>query len=218
MKKIMMTKYGFERWQDEDFSDDGNRFYCYKVGTKVRVSKLVSQGQVYISARIDGVKLPYEEYSKLPHYKALDNLNGVSMDSLTDFDLITLYNDCLAYEKEYTDAENSIVMPTMDEIKAHCRYVCGARQNELTVIEHLLKTNIATLLVSLSDYKWSDIKSYYIKLQNEVKNYDESTYPQRIFGTRYSIDFCKDNHGTKKESYYYGRLLETIESAVLGGK
>ena len=216
MKKIMMNKYGFERWQAEDFSDDGNRFYCYKVGTRVRVSKLVSDGEAYISARIDGVKLPYEVYSKLPHYRALDKLNGVSVSSLTDDDLYTLYNDCLAYEKEYTDAEDSIVMPTLDEIKSHCRYICGARQNELTVIEHLLKTNISILLTSLSDYKWSDIKSYYTKLQNEVKNYDENVYAEKTLGTSTSVYFCKADNGLKKESYYYGRLMEIIESAVKG--
>ena len=53
MKKIMMNKYGFVRWPEEDFSDDGNRFYCYKVGNRVRVSKLVSDGVAYISARVD---------------------------------------------------------------------------------------------------------------------------------------------------------------------
>lgn len=218
MKKIMMNKYGFERWPEQDFNDDGNRFTCFKAGARVRVSKTTSNGQAYISARIDDIKLPFEEYSKLPHFRALDKLNGVSIESLNDSDLITLYNDCLAYEKEYTDAENSIVMPTLEEIKEHCRYICGARQNELIVIEHLLKTNISILLTSLSDYKWSDIKSYYIKLQNEIKNYDENTYAKRILGTSYSIDFCKANNSLKKESYYYGRLMEIIESAVLGGK
>ena len=39
-----MTKYGFKRWKDGDFSDDGNRFTCYRVGKRVSVSKLVSDG------------------------------------------------------------------------------------------------------------------------------------------------------------------------------
>jgi hypothetical protein len=95
MKRILMKEYGFVRWPEEDFSDDGNRFYCFKVGERVRVSKLVAQGTVFISARIDDIRLPFEIYSKLPHYRALDKLNGVSLESLQSSDLKQLYEDCL---------------------------------------------------------------------------------------------------------------------------
>ena len=72
MKKIMMTNYGFVRWPEEDFTDDSTRFTCYRVGKRVRVSKCTYNGEAYISARIDGAKLPYEVYSKLPHYSPLN--------------------------------------------------------------------------------------------------------------------------------------------------
>ena len=70
MTRINMTKYGFVRWPEEDFSDDGARFTCYRVGERVRVSKTTYQGEVFISARIDGRKLSYNEYSVLEHYNA----------------------------------------------------------------------------------------------------------------------------------------------------
>ena len=91
MKRIELTKYGFIRSKEDDFSDDGNRFTCYRVG-KVRVSKLVSEGEAYISASIDDYLLPYETYSKLPHYRDLDALNGVSASDITEEDIQKTYD------------------------------------------------------------------------------------------------------------------------------
>ena len=53
MQRINLTKYGFIRDREEDFSDDGNRFQGYRVGKRVRVSKLVADGDAYISATIN---------------------------------------------------------------------------------------------------------------------------------------------------------------------
>ena len=217
MKKIMMNKYGFERWSEEDFSDDGSRFYCYKVGKRVRVSKCTYNGKAFISARIDDIKLPYEVYSSLPSYRALDKLNGVSIDSLTDDDLFNLYETCIKYEQEYTYAENSIVMPTLEEITKHCTYVKNRIRSEVFSIEQIIRNNIATLLAEATEYQWKDIKYYYNTLVAQFNNYDESTYPQKIFGTSQSIYFCKADHYTKEESYYYRRLIELINS-VKGAK
>ena len=216
MKKIMMTKYGFERWQEEDFSDDGNRFYCYKVGTKVRVSKLVSQGRVYISARIDHTELPYEIYSKLPSYQELDRLNGISLDSLTEADLIRLYDACVSYEQEFNDAKNTTVFPTLEEITDHCKAIQANRRNELSVVEHLLKTNIIELVMNLSEYRWKDIKRYYNSLVQDSKCYDPDEYPAKILGTSHSFDFCKSDYYKNQESFYYRELMEIIKSAVKG--
>ena len=130
MKKIQMTKYGFVRWAEQDFSDDGSVFYCYLVGERVRVSKCTYKGEAFIDADIQGTKLPYEVYSKLPHYSALSKLNGVSIDSLTDQDLFDLCEACLYYEKEYIEAENTIKMPTLEEIKAQCIKIQVKRTTE----------------------------------------------------------------------------------------
>ena len=107
MKRINLVKYGFVRWPEGDFSDDGSHFQTYKVG-RVRVTKHVSDGQAYIDGDINDGKLPYEVYSNLPHYKATGKLNGVSIATLAEDDLQELYEACQAYEVEYTNAENSI--------------------------------------------------------------------------------------------------------------
>lgn len=83
MKRVNLVKYGFIRWQERDFTDDSNRFQCYRAGKKVEVSKLVSDGQVYLSAHTDigNNTLPHSVYCNLPNYnKACWNYNGVSIN------------------------------------------------------------------------------------------------------------------------------------------
>jgi hypothetical protein len=213
MKKIMMTKYGFERWPEEDFSDDGTRFQIYKVGNRVRVSKAVSNGQAYIAARIDGDKLPYEIYSMLPHYHYLNKLNGVSISILTDEDITRLYDNCLAYEKEYEAAEASIQMPTLTEIEEQCKLVTAAKHKDICEVVKLIKENITVLMSKLSEYEWKNLKAYYNNLHQEIIKYGYLDYPQKILGTCASIDFCKPATSALSHSYYYIYIVELIEKA-----
>lgn len=214
MKKILMTKYGFVRDAKEDFSDDGNRFTCYKAGTRVRVSKLVSDGQVYISARIDGRKLPYEVYSNLLKYRDLDRLNGVSLSSLTDDDLIQLYEDCLIYEQEYIKAEDTIKMPTFEDIKAQCNLIREKRFAELSEVKQLIEQNIFEIISRLSDSKWKDLKYYVNELIKTVKRYESDDYAKYMIGSSVSIDFCKPTYSELiRESWYYRTILDILKTA-----
>lgn len=218
MRKILMTKYGFVRWPEEDFSDDGNRFYCFRAGKCVRVSKLVSDGQVYLSARIDGIKLPYEIYGNLPHYKALDALNGVSMDSLTDTDLEKLYADCLAYEQEYLEAERTIKYPTIDEITEQCRKVHEHTTKEFTSARDYFNTHATQAALTLAEYEWQQIRDYLSELAKRAKTYDSEEkieeFVNRNHGTSYSFNFCAPTCSGLKESYYYKRIYELINRTL----
>ena len=119
MKRINLVKFGFVRTPSEDFTDDSNRFTCYRVG-RVRVTKLVADGEAYIDGDIVDGKLPLDVYRKLPHYPFLGKLNGVPVAAITEDDLQELYEHCQAYDKEYTDAENSLQYPTLDELTQQC--------------------------------------------------------------------------------------------------
>lgn len=207
MKRIVMTKYGFVRWPEEDFGDDGNRFTCYRAGNRVRVTKCTGDGEVYICARIDGAKLPYEVYSKLPHYSAMDKLNGVSIASLTDDDLYELFSACALYEKEYTEAENTIVMPTLSEIKIQCMQVHAKRQEELAEINRHFTVAVAA---KVEKWEWTNIRDYLLSIANLVDKYDPDKYPLEIVGTARSINFCKPDCEELKPSFYYKWIMERI--------
>lgn len=105
MNRINLTKYGFVRSPEEDFSDDGNKFTCYRVGN-VRVSKCIWEDNVFIAARWEDYKTfsYYDGYATLPHYGDMNRLNGVIRSSLTEEDLAEFYQSCVAYEREYKEA------------------------------------------------------------------------------------------------------------------
>jgi hypothetical protein len=210
MKKIMMTKYGFVRWPEEDFSDDGSRFMAYRAGERVRVTKCTYNGEVFISARIDGAKLPYEVYSKLPHYQALDKLNGVSIATLTDDDLFELLAACVLYEKEYADAENNIQMPTLKEIEIQCKKVQTKRQLELIDINGAFSRSAVAIAGKLEKWEWTNLREYLLAIAVAVNSYDPDTYPQKIVGTSRSLDFCKPTCSELQDSFYYKWIMERL--------
>lgn len=212
MKKIIMAKYGFIRWPEEDFSDDGTRFTAFRVGERVRVTKATYKGEAYIDGTILGTKLPYEVYSKLPHYSAISNLNGVSIDSLTERDLIDLYEACLAYEQEYAEAERSIDMPTLDDIKKQCLEVQLKRTTELVEVEKLLNKKTIILALRLSEWQWKDLRHCLMSLANQAISFNPDAYAPTILGSSRSIMFCKPDCAELKDSWYYTRLIELINS------
>lgn len=212
MKRINMTKYGFVRWPEQDFSDDGNRFTCYKVGNRVCVSKCTHSGDVWIDGSIYGTKLPCEVYSKLPHYKAIGELNGVSTASLTDQDLIDLYNACLAYEQEYTAAENAFELPTKDEIAEQCRKVQAKRKQELDHIGKLLSEKAVVLALRLGEYRWKTVQDYLKSIANKYASYAPEVYVPQALNTEWSFRFCKPDCSELMDCWYYTELVNIMNS------
>ena len=210
MKKIMMTKFGFVRWPEEDFSDDGNRFTCYRVGDRVRVSKLVADGYAYIDARIDGTVLLYEVYGNLPHYKALGKLNGVPVSSLTEQDLLDLCEACLYYEKEYNEAEANVEFPNLEELKDQCVKVQQHFAKQIAEVETLMGKRAARLAMKLTDWEWKALRDDLIHLVDQAKRYDPDTYPLTVYGHRASIEFCKPNAGPLNDTFWYNYLMDIL--------
>ena len=201
MKRIMLTKYGFVRSPEDDFSDDGNYFTCYKVGN-VRVSKLVADGDAYISATLDG-QLPYDQYSKLSYYRELDRLNGVPASTVTEEDIQRLYEACISYEKEYNDALKNVVFPTLEQLKAHAEKLNAVYVDHIIEIEHLLREVAPQLLLTAPDYEFKNLKSYYKSLTTQ--KIDEE-YLKRILNTAYSISWLTQDPDT----WYYQQCKEIL--------
>ena len=218
MKKIIMKKYGFIRNEKEDFHDDGNNFKGYATGpnSRLRISKLVSNGRVYLSSDMNGNKLDCTEYSKLPHYKdAVWNYNGIAMDSLTDEDLVNWYNACVEYEKEYIEAESKIVFPTIEEIRNQCIRIRNIRKQELNNITKIINENGTTLLLGLTnDYELRNLRDYYKKLKRDSEGLDPDLYPQTIQKSNYGRNFVKETNMDLQENWYYKQLKEIISKVV----
>ena len=208
MKKINLTKYGFIRSPKDDFTDDGDKFICFRVGA-VEVSKLVKNGMAYISAGINSYKLPYKVYSTLPHYKALGKLNGVSVSSLKDEDLIELFDACINYQQEYKDAVNQTKYPTLQELQDKCDELTADLQNQLDKAGQLIKDNILKVFDSDNYYKLKELMSCYMSLKSNIKNsYNRNAYPRSILNTYLSIDLMKTNPA---KSWYLRQIEEILK-------
>lgn len=216
MKRVNLTKYGFIRWPEEDFHDDGNNFQCYRAGKAVRVSKLVSDGQVYLSidSSCGNGTLPYEIYSKLPYYNEANwTYNGVSVESLTDADLEAFYEFCVEYEKAYEEEEAHLVYPTVEEIKEQCEKLTAKYMKEIDEIESNMKMDkIAEIALKFSDYDWRELKHNITSLVSKLCQVNPDTYPEKIYKQAYSFNFVKpDYNDLVNPSYYYKSTMEMFE-------
>ena len=202
MKRINMVKYGFVRWPEEDFSTIENRFTCYRAGKNVRVSKLVADGEVYLSIASDCGKatLPYQIYSKLPHYNAANwEFNGVTVETLTDEDLYKFYEACVAYEKEYEEAETNFVYPTLEELTMKAQELYIATKADVVFINKLFNKYAFDAATKMAAFEWKTCQDYIKNLVAELDRLDPDTYPNTIFGTSYSFTFMERKY---TESYY----------------
>lgn len=200
MERINLTKYGFIRSKEDDFSDDGNRFTCYKVGN-VRVSKLVSDGIVYINGNRDDYSLDYETYSKLPHFQAVGRLNGVGQSSLTENDLIQLYNDCVAYDNEYNEAYKNVVWPSKEELINARNVILSAKRKQFKEIESMFTVE---KFIKLDEYAVRNLKSYMNSLYREAYPTEtEEAFLNRLYKQAYSKNYIKNIEYSCQENFYY---------------
>lgn len=215
MKRINMTKYGFIRTPEDDFSDDGNRFICFKAGEyeNVRISKLVSDGQAYLSAQAY-CNLPYEIYGNLPNYQAATwTYNGVDIESLTDEDMQKFYKACCDYAQECIDAEASTKYPTLEEIKVRCELVqkkCLKDYEEAAKV--VAEATINGTILNVSKYYIPFIFEYLKNLKSAVNNWDPSTRAPRLLGKAESLKLMEpDYHELKSESFYVKSIKKYLE-------
>lgn len=211
MKRINMTKYGFIRNESGDFTDDSNRFTGYTISSnsRLRVTKLVSDGRAYLSADMNGNKLDYTEYSKLPHYNCVWDYNGVDLEKLTEEDMIVFYNSCVAYEKEYLEAEAKVSFPSIEDIKLQCETINAIRKAEIDEVSILLERVAVRFVLEADKYTLNNFQSYFKSLKERF--FDVDKYPQTIQKSNYGRNFIKPTNGDLQPSFYYKELLEILD-------
>ncbi len=216
MKKINLTKYGFVRWPEEDFHDDGNNFQCYRAGKAVRVSKLVSYGQVCLSISSESCgngTLPYEVYSKLPYYnEATWSYNGVSVDSLTEADIQAFYEACISYEKAYEAAEANIQYPTIGELIEQCKKIQSKILLEVMHLEGLMGKHGMEAAAKFSSYEWTNLQECIKQMLGKVNYFNPLTLPQSMYKKSSSFTFVKENNSDLvNPTYWYKAAKEMFE-------
>ena len=218
MKRINLTSFGFVRDEASDFSDDGSRFYVYRVG-KVKVSKSIWNERVYLSGHADiNGALTYAEYSKLAHYKDLDALNGVSIASLTESDLQKLQEDCQAYELEYAQAtiQKRLSLPTLSEVAQRLSEAVKVRQTEINTLTQKLAQfgNTIDVILSAPNQYWLSNFANYVRELDKMQNNRYSI--KRYVEDDGTVKFCaasimQPNWDELQPSYYYVSASKLID-------
>lgn len=215
MERINLTKYGFIRSPEDDFTDDGNKFTCYRVG-KVRVSKSISNWDgglhTYIAGRIDSDALPYEVYSQLPHYEAMDRLNGVIKAGITEEDLQQLYEDCLSYAYEWDEAVKSIKYPTVEELKTRMKEVRLHYQEQLAEVKGFLSVCAFDILTKGSEYKIKRLREHLSTIERRANaDYCNEEDLEKWSHTANAVRFASDKCDALREHYWRDSILEILK-------
>lgn len=213
MKRINLAKFGFVRAPEEDFTDDSARFTCYRInGSRARISKLVSDGDAYLSCEMYG-ELPYEAYSKLPHYKRAEwDFNGVSVEGLTDADLQDFFRACVEYEREYIELEQSIEYPSLEALTQKAMELTGFVYAEVKELENLFAAKAFEAACKLSEYEWKELQRYMTALVRSINQYNPETYPQTIYKKAYSFTFMNKK---LEHCFYYERVKELLTAKLI---
>lgn len=211
MTRINLIKYGFIRFPEEDFSDDGNRFTCYRFSdTNSHISKLVADGQAYLSAHVSG-QLPYEVYSKLPNYQAATwSYNGISVASLTDEMLQDFFQACVQYEKEYQAAEAAIEYPTECELQHKCLRIQTKLTHEMNELETLLGEHAVEAATKFSKWEWEQLQKYLTYMLQELSRYNPEKFIPSVLGTALSITFLQNKDDTEP-TYWHKSIKEMFQ-------
>ena len=210
VNRINLAKFGFIRTPEEDFNDDGSTFTCYRVG-RVRVSKCLYNNTVYLSGCING-NLPYDIYSKLNHYHALNNWNGVPREVVTEEVIKRFYDVCVAYNIEYAEAERNYSYPTEEQLRERCIARKAFYTNQLQQVEAILKEHFIDIVSQIDNktYSLKNLSTYYKTIRQRAEGYDLENYPKSILNTATSVSIMNDSKFIG-ETWYYDQIIKILE-------
>ena len=208
MEQIRLTSFGFTRCKEMDFSDDGNHFKVYTYHG-ARVTYLNDKrGGIYISARVENTGLTWDEYSKAPHYKSLDSLNGVSEDQVTPEALEQLKKDIDSYLEEIKSIKGEVKEVTDEEIVEYYKAVYDKKEVEFNkAMTLLMDVNMEDLFTNLSEYELGHLKEAIKGARRDLNIYTKEKALQTCQATRRTCINKKTELNSTRENYW----LETIK-------
>lgn len=210
-----IKKYdGFERREDLDFSDDGNRFrgFSYK---GMAITTLRSDDTTYLSIRVDyqNNNFTYCEWMKTEEYSLCDKYNGVS-----DFDIDELIADIetiIAKVNEMND-NSSVDEKDIEEAK-------NIIKNQIDEIKNFInetKTSFEWWNVKNDKEIWymTDIMRCMKALNCIIEDANKTIQninSESIYRQKEIIERARSFHGiTTNGSYYMNKIKEYIDLAT----
>lgn len=161
---------GFERREDLDFSDDGNRFrgFSYK---GMPITTLRSHDETYLSIRVDYLnnEFTYREWMKTEEYRLCNEFNGVY-----EIDLDKLVENLEKIIAKVAEMNKKVASEVIDTSELEAKLASEVEYAE-SIVEDMKK-----------NFKWYEVNAYVVKSMAEfvgavsskiekIKNYDFST-------------------------------------------
>jgi hypothetical protein len=196
---------GFERREDLDFTDDGNRFRGFEY-RGMPITTLRADGETYLCIRVDYMhySFTWNEWAETEEYLLCDKFNGVS-----DFDLDELIENL---EK---------IIAKVNEMEAKAK----AEDVDTTMVELALVAEVEMAEKAIEDFKanfdWFNSDSYITKhyidyaksLQRMVDGIKKLDFTK--LGRREKVEFIErfEKYGYVKISendFYMSQLKEAM--------
>lgn len=165
---------GFERREDLDFSDDGNRFrgFSYK---GMPITTLRSHDETYLSIRVDYLnnEFTYREWMKTEEHRLCEEFNGVY-----EIDLDKLIENLEKIIAKVAEMNKKAASEVIDTSELEAKLASEVEYAE-SIVEDMKK-----------NFKWYEVNAYVVKSMAEfvgavsskiekIKNYDFGTMDVR---------------------------------------
>lgn len=157
-----LTKRGWTRRRDLDFSDDGTRFKALEYTNGLIASYTKGDGLYFLDLRIDYLTdLVFEEYSKMDSYKLAGEFNGVE-----EIDADKVCRNAEEIMKEYLEVKEMVEKKEIDIAK-----IIKQVQKEKSMVDRVLAQSNITIeeLSAIDDYDLRRLKEYRTKIKRDVE-------------------------------------------------
>lgn len=169
LQQINLKKFGFNHIKEEDFRDDGYKFKVYRNEDfpKLRITKLITDANIYLDAYIEDSNLTYNEYSNIEGYNTLSEFNGYDRALFTEDNLLHWIADIEAYYNDEKDLEAKVTTPSKEEVlkkaeeekELSIKEAAEAKELLKTVIDNSTKYTDAELCSLVHSYKELETKA-----------------------------------------------------------
>lgn len=191
----MLLKSGFVRNKEKDFSDDGSRFYCYMYND-IPCFLCKSDGLIYLTVKVNNMyELPYNIYSKLPHYESTEKYNMCEKVDINDFiQIITAYQKEVDEELDKIKNADYDFQPIIDRLNHEKQHI----EDDLNYCKQNITLDFLDDLESQYDKKnildyFNSIRRNYKQIINKLNDYQN--------GNISNNDIARDLNKVESQKY-----------------
>jgi hypothetical protein len=206
-------KYGFTRYPEGDFSDDGNRFREYLFDGELPISYLRADGSVYISFHPDELDLNYEEYKNAPSYRESEKYNGVPEDQV---DMQDLQNIATKYLKELHEIKDGLGETPDEDLQAYFDDNHRYNVKVYDMAKEIVRTNFDNLVaLSKRPYALKNVFDYLRSLKSDANHMPDISNLNGAVARRYASPEYRAELDKKIENiddnFYLKEIREYLE-------